>query len=119
MKMNPLAILCVGMLLGAGLSFAKPPKPAPPPEPITKEAPKTCEDQCVLMEKACTDPCKKMKKGSPQAKAACTANCDQISAACSGSCREKGRMDAQYIMKHIKAPKAPPGTRIQEEDHHE
>jgi hypothetical protein len=111
MKTTTLPVLLVGVLLGAGLAMAKPkPTTQPPPPPVTKEMPKTCEDQCALMEKTCSDPCKKIKKGSAQAKQACSANCDQMAVACSGSCREKGRIDAQYIMEHIKPPKAPGGV---------
>lgn len=112
MKMTSFSFLLVGLLLGAGLSFAKAPKaPAAPPPPVTKKTPRTCEDQCELMEKTCKDPCTKMKKGSPQAKAACASNCNQIAKACAGSCREKGRIDGQYIMENIRPPKPPAGSR--------
>jgi hypothetical protein len=108
--MTSLSLLCVGVLLGAGLAFAKAPKtPSPPPAPPAKKAPQTCDDQCEFLETSCTDPCKKMKKGSAQAKAACSANCQQIAKACYGSCKEKGRIDGQYIMEHIRPPKAPGG----------
>ena len=112
MKMNSLFLLVIGVLLGAGLSFAKAPKaPKAPPPPVTKEAPRTCADQCEVLEKSCKDPCQKMKKGSAQAKAACNSSCQQIANACSGSCKEKGRIDGQYIMENIRPPKPPPGTK--------
>jgi hypothetical protein len=112
----------LGVLLAAGLASAQTPKKkkeaAPqPPKPLVTKAPKTCADQCEIIDKVCAEPCKDIK-GNPDAKRACEANCKQMADACNGSCKSKGKMDAQYMMENIKPPKAPPGVKVKNDDDH-
>lgn len=109
----------LGLLLAAGLSSAQAKKkaaPPTPPKPVLTKAPKTCADQCEAIEKICSDPCNDIK-GNDSAKSACKTNCKQVSDACSGSCKEKGKVDAQYMMERITPPKAPAGVKVQNDEH--
>ncbi|QRK08215.1 hypothetical protein JQX13_51230 [Archangium violaceum] len=108
----------LGLLLAAGLASAESPKkkdakPTPPKPAVTK-VPKTCADQCELLNTFCADPCNKIKNNEP-AKAACKNNCTQMASTCNGSCKSKGKIDEKYMMEHIKVPKAPPGVKVRDE----
>lgn len=108
----------LGLLLAASLATAQSKKkaaPPPPPKPVLTKAPKTCADQCEALQTVCTKPCED-SKGSAQAKTACKANCQQMVDACSGSCKTKGKVDSQYMMEHIKPPKAPAGTKVKTDE---
>lgn len=112
----------LAVLLAAGLASAQAPKKkkeaAPQPsKPLVTKAPKTCSDQCAIIEDVCADPCKEIKDNA-QAKQACAANCKQMADACSGSCKNKGKLDAQYMMENIKPPKAPSGVKVTNDDDH-
>jgi hypothetical protein len=104
--LNP-RITLLGLLLSAGLSVAAEPRA------VASEA-ATCEEQCKALDEACSNPCKDIRGG---ARAACSAQCKQLGNACKGSCREKGEIDAQYMLERIKPPKAPSGgPRGEDED---
>lgn len=112
----------LGLLLSAGLVFAQAPKKKkeetqPPPKPIITKAPKTCAEQCEFIDKICSSPCDDIKDNA-NAKASCKADCGQMAAVCEGSCKEKGKVDAQYMMEHIKPPKPPPGVKVRMDDDH-
>lgn len=110
--MNAIRIIALGVLLTAGGALAQAKKktaePAQPKtvKPVVTEAdaPKSCEDQCKVMEKVLTDPCKQGAGTNKQAQQACANNSKQVVDACYGSCKEKGRIDKQYIMERIKPP---------------
>jgi hypothetical protein len=68
------------------------------------EKPKTCADQCDMMEKFCSDPCKKGAAENKQAQKSCEASCQQVVDLCNGSCKEKGRVDKQYMLERLKPP---------------
>jgi hypothetical protein len=108
----------LGLLLAAGLATAqstKKPTPPPPPKPVITKAPKTCADQCDVMQTVCVNPCNDIK-GSAQAKSACKSNCQQMADACSGSCKAKGKIDSQYMMERITPPRAPAGTKVKSDE---
>lgn len=113
--MNALRIIALSALLASGAALAQHAKqptakqqkqmPAIPESPLTEaDKPKTCDDQCKVLEKIMTDPCKKGAGSNKQAQQMCEKNSKQMVDACYGSCREKGRVDKQYVMEHIKPP---------------
>ncbi len=109
--MNFIRIIALGVLLVAGGAQAEEGKKKTPPtaEPVTPpitsaEAPKTCADQCLMMEKLLLEPCKKGAGANKQAQQGCANTTRQMVNACNGSCREKGRIDKQYILERMKPP---------------
>lgn len=72
-------------------------------------APASCFTQCDTMQAACSSSCKQMPTNNPHATEFCNKNCSTITNACKGSCRDKGRIDEDYMRKHIPIPKVPPG----------
>jgi len=116
---NVIRIAALGVLLAASVAMAQSKKmkeaKAQTPKPVIseKDKPKTCSDQCDLMEKFCVDPCKKGAAENKAAQKACEQNCQQVVAACEGSCKEKGRLDKQYMMEHMKPP---PGVKLPPQD---
>jgi hypothetical protein len=106
---NVIRILAVSVLLVAGGALAqgkkKQAQPEVPESPLTAaDKPKTCDDQCKVMEKLLVDPCKKGAGDNKAALQACTKNAMQVVDACYGSCKEKGRLDKQYILERVKPP---------------
>jgi hypothetical protein len=107
---NAIRIVALSALLLAGGALAEgKKKAAAQPEsvsvPISEaDKPKTCADQCQLMEKMLLDPCKKGAGTNKRAQQSCANSTKQMVDACHGSCKEKGRIDKQYIMEHIKPP---------------
>lgn len=107
--MNFLRITFLSVLLAASVAVAqskKAQKPTTPPKPPITEAdkPKTCDDQCDLIDKVCADPCKKGAGNNKGAQKACEDSCKQMVSVCRGSCRDKGRLDKQYMMERLKPP---------------
>ncbi|MDY7231249.1 hypothetical protein [Hyalangium rubrum] len=123
--MNFLRITLLSVVLAAGVASAQGKNaqtPKKPPEPVLTEAdmPKTCDDQCTLMDKFCADPCLKGAGANKAAQKACHDNCTKMIDACRGSCREKGRLDKQYMMEKLKpAPgmRPPPGAEEEGDEH--
>lgn len=118
--MNVIRIAALSVLLAAsaaGAQAKKKQQPPPVPEPVVKvtekDMPKTCGDQCGLIEKFCAEPCKKGAGDNKAAQKSCEASCKSLTDACHGSCKEKGRLDKQYMMERLKPPsgmKLPPGA---------
>ncbi len=108
--MNFIRIIALSVLLVAGGALAQgkkkeAPQPAPVKPPITSaDKPKSCADQCQLMEKMLVDPCKQGAGNNKSAQQACATNAKQIVDACNSSCKEKGRIDKQYIMERMRPP---------------
>lgn len=114
--MNAIRVITLSMLLASGGALAqqsqgtaskkqKPQVPNIPESPLTEaDRPKTCDDQCRVLEKIMVDPCKKGAGTNKQAQQMCEKNSKQVVDACYGSCKEKGRVDKQYVMEHIKPP---------------
>jgi hypothetical protein len=111
---NFIRIAALSVLLAASLAGAQTKKQkeeakkavANAPKPIITAAdrPKTCPDQCALMKKMILDNCKKGAGENKGAQKRCESTIDNMVDACEGSCREKGRLDKQYMMEHIKPP---------------
>jgi hypothetical protein len=109
---NVIRVATLSVLLAASVAWAqakKPPQPKAPEKPMFTEQdkPKTCSDQCDLMEKFLTEPCKKGAGDNKAAQKDCETNVKQMVNACNGSCKDKGRLDKQYMMERMKPP---PGT---------
>lgn len=114
--MNALRIIALSVLLASGGALAqgspkhltekqKKQMPNIPESPLTEaDKPKTCADQCKVLEKVMVEPCKKGAGTNKQAQQKCQENSKQVVDACYGSCKEKGRVDKQYVMEHIKPP---------------
>lgn len=108
--MNAIRIIALSALLVAGGALAEgKKKAAAQPEaikpPVTAaDKPKTCADQCKVMEKMLLEPCKKGAGASQRAQQSCASQTRQMVDACNGSCKEKGRIDKQYMMEHVKPP---------------
>lgn len=108
--MNAIRIIALSVLLVAGGALAQGKKkaesqPATVKPPITAaDKPKSCADQCQLMEKVLLDPCKQGAGTNKAAQQACATNTKQVVDACHSSCKEKGRIDKQYIMERMKPP---------------
>ena len=108
--MNAIRIIALGALLLAGGALAEGKKKAEAKPEVVKptvtaaDKPKTCADQCMVMEKMLLEPCKKGAGASKRAQQACASNTNQMVEACYGSCKEKGRIDKQYMMEHVKPP---------------
>ncbi|WP_224360343.1 hypothetical protein [Hyalangium versicolor] len=109
--MNAIRIVALSVLLAAGGSLAEGKKKTAEqpktPEPVLTEAdkPKTCTDQCEMMEKLMVEPCKKgANSANKQARQMCSDQAKQVVDACYGSCKDKGQVDKQYIMERIKMP---------------
>ncbi len=123
--MNAIRIIALSVVLAAGGALAQGKKKTPPPMPkpilTEKDIPKTCADQCKVMEKVLVEPCKKGAGNNKAAQQACGKNSKQVVDACYGSCRDKGRVDKQYVLERIKPPKGykPPqgGEEFEEGDH--
>jgi hypothetical protein len=101
--------LSVLLATSASLAATKSTKKYPPPEipkPILTAAdrPKTCADQCKLMEKVMVEPCKKGAGSNKEAQQQCSKRGKDMVDACEGSCKEKGRVDKQYMLERIKPP---------------
>jgi hypothetical protein len=76
-----------------------------PESPLTEaDRPKTCDDQCNVMEKIMVEPCKKGSGGNKQAQQMCSNNAKQVVDACRGSCKDLGRIDKEYVLDRIKPP---------------
>jgi hypothetical protein len=114
--LNALRIIALSVLLASGgaMAQAAPKKltekqqkqmPNIPESPLTEaDRPKTCADQCKVLEKVMVDPCVKGAGTNKQAQQMCKNNSKQVVDACYGSCKEKGRVDKKYVMEHIKPP---------------
>lgn len=117
--MNAFRIIALSVLLASGGALAQSGKsnqkpltkkqqqqmPNMPESPLTEaDRPKTCDDQCKVLEKVMVDPCKKGAGSNKQAQQMCSNNAKQVVDACYGSCKEKGRVDKQYVMERIKPP---------------
>jgi hypothetical protein len=123
--LNAIPIIALSVLLTAGGALAqssqgsqssqskKKNMPQLPESPLTEaDRPKTCDDQCKVLEKIMVDPCKKGAGTNKQAQQMCSQNAKQVVDACYGSCREKGKVDKQYVMERIKPP---PGYKAAQE----
>jgi len=112
---NMIRIAALSVLLSASVAVAQSKKmkeaQAKTPKPMLteKDRPKTCSDQCTLMEKFLTEPCKKGAGENKGAQKSCEQSAQQMVAACEGSCKEKGRIDKQYMMERMKPP---PGVKL-------
>lgn len=114
--MNALRIIALSVLLASGgaMAQASPKKltekqqkqmPNIPESPLTEaDRPKTCDDQCKVMEKVLVSPCVNGSSTNKQAQQMCKEQAKQVVDACYGSCKEKGRVDKQYVMERIKPP---------------
>jgi hypothetical protein len=67
-----------------------------------KDKPKTCSDQCALMEKVMADSCKKGAGDNKAGQQGCQSFVENMVTTCEGSCAEKGRIDKQYMMERLK-----------------
>lgn len=110
--MNAIRVIALSVLLAAGTALAeegsakKASKPAVPKPVITQaDRPKSCADQCKLLEKAMLEPCKKGAGKSKSAQKSCGERTQRMVDACNGSCREKGRIDKQYMLERVKPPR--------------
>lgn len=108
--MNAIRIIALSVLLVAGGALAEGKKKAAPPQGPAKplvtaaDKPKSCADQCQLMEKMMLDPCKQGAGSNKAAQQACASNTKKMVDACYGSCKDKGRIDKQYILERMKPP---------------
>jgi len=122
---NAIRIITLSALLAASVALAQGKKEQmpKPPEPIIteKDLPKTCDQQCDLIEKLATSSCVKEAGNNKQAKQDCGKPFAQMMAACKDSCREKGRIDQKFMMERMKPPPGvkPPkeGSKSKGEDH--
>src|SRR5262245_56812090 len=100
--------MALSVVQAAGGALAGGPKKAqlpPQQKPILTEAdkPKTCADQCKVLEKILVEPCKQ-EAGDKKQEQDCVKDSKSMIDACYGSCKEKGRVDKQYVLEHYKPP---------------
>ena len=122
--MNVIRIAALSVLLAASVAGAQTKKAkqaaqealkkSDQPVLTEKDRPKTCSDQCGLMEKMIVDSCKKGAGENKAAQKSCEDTVKNMVTACEGSCAEKGRIDKQYMMERLKPPggvKVPQGAK--------
>jgi len=121
---NVIRIAALSVLLAASVAGAQSKKAkqaakeamAKSDQPVltAKDRPKTCSDQCALMQKMIGDGCKKGAGENKAAQKSCEETANNMVTACQGSCAEKGRIDKQYMMERLKPPggaKLPQGAK--------
>ena len=76
------------------------------------KGPRTCADECDLIDKAMKDNCDQHYQGKPAKELRqCKGRGKDMVKTCRDSCRDKGRVDPQYLKSHLKKPQSPYGGR--------
>lgn len=71
--------------------------------------PKTCSEECDVIERVMKMQCEKMTKKKPTNAKGCKNREDDMVKSCRDSCAAKGKIDKEYMKQHMKKPQAPPG----------
>ena len=115
--MNAIRIAALSVLLCASAALAQSKKEQPPklPKPVltAKDMPKSCDQQCDMVEKLASHSCVEKAGTNQAAKQKCGKPFAQMTKACKDSCRDKGHIDRQYMMERMKPP---PGVKLPKEE---